>query len=78
MIGPLAGGHFEDDDGYVSPVFDIPEASDEEADARPTFDMPPAKRRKGDGRKDKALTLASSYDDADDLEALALQKLRRR
>ena len=79
-VGPTAGGAFGEDDGYVSPEFDIPDASDEEADARPTFDMPPpAKKRKGtDGRKDKDKVATSGFDDAEDLEALALQKLRRR
>ena len=66
----------------MSPVFDIPDASDEEADKRPMFDMPPAKRRKGDGyvhsRKEKADGAGAGYDEAEDLEALALQKLRRR
>ena len=67
-------------------MFDIPDASDEEADKRPMFDMPPAKRRKGDGhgqgfgRKEKESGSGSGggYDEAEDLEALALQKLRRR
>ncbi|VDB87171.1 unnamed protein product [Peniophora sp. CBMAI 1063] len=74
--GPTVGAG-DDDDGYVSPVFDIPDASDEEADARPTFDMPPAKKRKGD-RHERKEKQSEGFDEAEDLEALALQRLRRR
>lgn len=62
MLAPMP-----DDDGYVSPDFDLPSASEDDEDVPP----PPKKRS-------KTLAAGLSRTSLEDEEELALQLLRRR
>lgn len=66
----------DDDDGYVSPEFDLPSESESDPDGHP----PPSKKKH---RPDLLPTCDGAGDDEgeeeeQDLEALALQKLTQR
>lgn len=65
-MGPVSAGLVRDneDDGYTSPVFDVPSASSDEEDFRPV------KKRKNE----HAVTQSSLQDE----EALALALLQKR
>ncbi|EMD36799.1 hypothetical protein CERSUDRAFT_114703 [Gelatoporia subvermispora B] len=72
-FGPTAAPLAEDDDGYVSPEFDLPSGSDSE-DERDHWE-PPSKRAKVSSAKSRAPAADNSLQDE---EELALQLLRSR
>ncbi|KAJ7701863.1 P-loop containing nucleoside triphosphate hydrolase protein [Mycena rosella] len=70
MGGPLVVGPVSDDDGYVSPEFDLPSASGSEDDAE-MWVAPPAKRSKTSHAEPQRTAV-------EDDEELALRLLRQR
>jgi ATP-dependent RNA helicase DDX10/DBP4 len=62
-----------DDDGYVSPEFDLPDLPSDDEDMAP----PPSKRNKSDSHSNKRTTKALSDAGLDDEEELALRLLGR-
>ncbi|KDR77269.1 hypothetical protein GALMADRAFT_246577 [Galerina marginata CBS 339.88] len=62
-----------DDDGYVSPEFDLPDLPSEDEDTAP----PPTKRNKLDSNSDRRLTHNLSKSGLEDEEELALRLLGR-
>ena len=48
-MGPTIAGFDDEDDGYVSPDFDLPSESESE------HEVPPPKRQRSDGKKTKTL-----------------------
>ncbi|KAJ7777953.1 ATP-dependent RNA helicase dbp-4 [Mycena maculata] len=67
--GPMVVGPAEDDDGYVSPQFDLPSSDSEEEEE--TWAPPPAKRSKTSHAEPRRTAV-------EDDEELALQLLRQR
>jgi ATP-dependent RNA helicase DDX10/DBP4 len=69
----MLGVDGEEDDGYVSPEFDLP--SEDEDERRRV--VPPAKRRKGSGKERVSDKTGGWIVGLEDEEALALALLRR-
>ena len=67
-MGPTIAGFDDEDDGYVSPDFDLPSESESE------HEVPPPKRQRSDGKKTKTLQPTTLEEE----EELALQLLRGR
>lgn len=70
VVGPMIG-ELSDDDGYVSPEFDLPSDDEEEDDTM----LPPPKRSKPWSGLKSRRAVENTIEDE---EELALQLLRRR